>query len=152
MEGKCSRSWNKNLTQWITYLIADIRQDINKVSSFSRCFDRTFPWWSCSIGILTPMRKVKNKNIIFWVNILTPLSHPFLHENVTFRHLLNSKPPFMTWRRSAIIEVNNWAPNLAPVVLIKCIRKNCIVFYKCTWVKHSRNLTTFVFEAASIWC
>ena len=32
----------------------------------------------------------------------------FLQENVPLRHLLKSKPPFMSWRRSAFNEVNDW--------------------------------------------
>ena len=32
----------------------------------------------------------------------------FLH--VPLRHLINAKPPFMSWWRSAFNEVNDWAP------------------------------------------
>ena len=33
----------------------------------------------------------------------------FLQGNVPLRHLLNAKPPFMSWWRSAFSEVNDWA-------------------------------------------
>ena len=33
----------------------------------------------------------------------------FLQGNVPLRHLLNAKPLFMFWRRSAFNEVNDWA-------------------------------------------
>ena len=35
----------------------------------------------------------------------------FLQENVPIRHLLNAKTQFMSWRRSAFNEENDWAPN-----------------------------------------
>ena len=43
------------------------------------------------------------------------LMEHFLQGNVPLRHLLNAKSPFMSWRRSAFNEVNDWAlryPNL----------------------------------------
>ena len=36
-------------SQSFTSLMADPRQDINRVSSFSRCLNGTFPWRNCSV-------------------------------------------------------------------------------------------------------
>ena len=38
--------------QSFTSLMADLRQDINRVSSFSRCLNGTFPWRNCSVKTL----------------------------------------------------------------------------------------------------
>ena len=42
----------------------------------------------------------------------------FLQGNVTLRHLLNEETLFMSWRRSAIKEVNDWA--LSNWIFIHC--------------------------------
>ena len=39
-------------------------------------------------------------------------SEQFLHENVPLKHLLNEETLFMSWQRSAIKEVNDWALSL----------------------------------------
>ena len=36
----------------------------------------------------------------------------FLQGNVPLRHLLNAKPAFMSWRRTAFNEVNDWAQSV----------------------------------------
>ena len=54
------------------------------------------------------MRRVTNTHLLFWVH----LTEHFLQGNVPLNHLLNAKPPFMYWQRSAFNEVNNWAPNV----------------------------------------
>ena len=38
--------------QSFTSLMADLSQDINRVSSFSRCINGTFPWRNCSVKTL----------------------------------------------------------------------------------------------------
>ena len=48
------------------------------------------------------MRRVTN------TNLLKALTEHFLG-NVPLRHLLNVKPPFMSGRKSAFNEVNDWA-------------------------------------------
>ena len=54
------------------------------------------------------MRRVTNTNLLFWVNLPKPsLTEHFLQGNVPLRHLLNAKPPFISWRRSAFNEVND---------------------------------------------
>ena len=45
--------------------------------------------------------------------IQNALIEHYIQENVPLRHLLNTKPPFMSWRRSAFNEVNDWALNSA---------------------------------------
>ena len=60
--------------QAFTYLMADLRQDINIVSSFSRCLEH-FPegiallrhWY-----IITKMGIRINTNLLFWVNLPKP--------------------------------------------------------------------------------
>ena len=39
---------SQSFTSWL----ADLRQDINRVSSISRCLNGTFPWRNCSIMTL----------------------------------------------------------------------------------------------------
>ena len=61
--------------QSFTSLMADLRQDINRVPSFSRCLNGTFPWRNCSVKtlvLLTQMRRVANTNLPFWVNLPKP--------------------------------------------------------------------------------
>ena len=56
------------------------------------------------------MRRVTNTNLLFWVNFFTQsLTEHFLQGNVPLMHLLNEKPLFISWRRSAFNEVNDWA-------------------------------------------
>ena len=64
--------------------------------------------WLCyDIGILTQMRRVTNTSLLFWVNI--PSLNGALPSEEMFHYLLNAKPPFMSWPRSAFNEVNDWA-------------------------------------------
>ena len=45
-----------------TSLMADLRQDINKVSSFSRYLNGIFPWRNCSVKILLHLTKNDKSN------------------------------------------------------------------------------------------
>ena len=54
------------------------------------------------------MRRVTNTNLLFWIYLIKALTEHFLQGNVPLRHLLNAKPPFMSWRRSAINDLNDW--------------------------------------------
>ena len=53
--------------------MADIFQDINRVSSFRECLKGTFSWRNCSVKTLlhyvTQLRRVTNTNLLFWVNL-----------------------------------------------------------------------------------
>ena len=57
------------------------------------------------------MKRVTNTNLLFWVNLQKALTEHFLQGNIPLKHLLNAKPPFMSWRRSAFNEVIDWAPS-----------------------------------------
>ena len=48
-----------------TSLMADLRQDINRVSPFSRCFNGTFLEGIAQLKPLTQMRRVTNTNLLF---------------------------------------------------------------------------------------
>ena len=60
--------------QSFTSLMADLHQDINRVSSFSRCLNGTFPWRNCSIKtlvngtLLNQMRRLNNTSLLLWVD------------------------------------------------------------------------------------
>ena len=56
------------------------------------------------------MRRVTNTNLLFWIN-LPVLTEHFLQANVPLSHLLNAKPPFISWWRPAFNEVNDSALN-----------------------------------------
>ena len=43
--------------------------------------------------------------------LMKALKEHFLQGNVPLWHLLNAKPPFMSWWRSAFNKVNDWALN-----------------------------------------
>ena len=58
----------KSRSQWFTSLMAELRQDIKRVSSFSRCLNEIFPWRNCSVT-LTQMRRLTNTNLLFEVNL-----------------------------------------------------------------------------------
>ena len=71
--------WKNQLDQpllWIKVPIIYFFDGINRVSSFSRYLNGTFPWRNCSIldiGILlTQMRKVTSTNLFLWVNLPKP--------------------------------------------------------------------------------
>ena len=53
------RHWSRKLkkilssrSQSFTSLMVDLRQDTNRVSSFSKWLNVTFPWWNCSVKTL----------------------------------------------------------------------------------------------------
>ena len=58
------------------------------------------------------MRRVTNANILLWINLPKRLTKHFPQGNVPLRHLLNAKPPFLSWQRCAFNEVNDWAFNI----------------------------------------
>ena len=89
--------------------MTDIHQDINRVSSFSRCFNGTFPWGNCSVKTLVhlnPNEKSKKYKSCLLSYLTKHLSEHFLQGNTK---IPNTKPPFMPWRRSASNDVNDWA-------------------------------------------
>ena len=51
----------------------------------------------------------KYKSSLLLRKLTKALTEHFLQGNVPLRHLLNTKSPFMSWRRSAFNEVNDWA-------------------------------------------
>ena len=56
--------------------------------------------------------------------------HPFFHDNVTLRYLLNEKTLFTSWWRSAIKEVNDWSsPRLLTLSVFFCIRSLLRIVY-----------------------
>ena len=88
----------------LTSFMADLRQDINRVSSFSRCLNGTLPWSNCSVKTLVHSSK--------WEEFTyQSLNRHMLQGKVSLRHLLklNAKPLFMSWQSSAFNEVNDWA-------------------------------------------
>ena len=94
--------------------MADLSQDISGGFTFSRCLYGTLPWRNAPLRhwYINPNEK-SNKYKSYLLNKLTnALIDHFLQGNVPLRQLLNAKPPFMSWRRSAFNEVNNWAPVL----------------------------------------
>ena len=76
--------------QWVqsfTSLMADLRQDINRVSSFIRCLSWIFPWRNCSVKTLVhcpQKRRVANTNLLLWVNLPNLETEHFLQGNVPF--------------------------------------------------------------------
>ena len=48
----------------------------------------------------------------------------FLQGNVPLRHLLNAKPPFMYWLRSAFNEVNDWTLILMHIAFQNCRKES----------------------------
>ena len=130
--------------------MTDLRQDINRVSSFRRCLNRTFPWRNCSVKTFyvnsneKHMRRVTNTNLLFWVNLwLTKaLMEYFLHGNISLRHMLNAKPPFMSWRRSAFNEVNDWA----------LVYAHALYLYYCTLSSSSTRTIQTNTEKVSVLC
>ena len=90
-------------------------QDINRVSSFSRCHNGIFPWKNCSVNtwcINTKEKSNKYKSSLL-SRLTKALTEHFLQGNVPLRHLLNAKLPFMSWWRSALNEVNDWALDIS---------------------------------------
>ena len=55
--------------------------------------------------------------------------HPFFHDNVTLRYLLNEKTLFTSWWRSAIKEVNDWSSPRLLSVFFFCIRSLLRIVY-----------------------
>ena len=49
------------------------------------------------------MRRLTNTNFLFWIYIPKPEWY------IALRHLLNAKTPFMSWQRSSINKVKDWA-------------------------------------------
>ena len=77
-----------------TSLMADLQQDINSVSSFSKCLNETFPLRNCFVKI--PNEK-SNKYKSSLLSYLTKdLTGPYLQGNVPLRHLLNEETLFMS--------------------------------------------------------
>ena len=60
------------MSQSFASLMADLRQNIKRVSSFSS-LNGTFPCRNCcvrlDIGTLTKLRRVTTTNLLFWVNL-----------------------------------------------------------------------------------
>ena len=84
--------------QSFTSLMADLYQDINRVSSFSRCLNGTFPWRKCSVnglGRLTQRRRFVFITLLIWVNIPNILMEKYFQGNVPLRNLLNEDTQFM---------------------------------------------------------
>ena len=60
-------------------------------------------WYDGTNGTLSQMRRVTNTNLL---NSLPRLN--LLQENVSWRNLLNAKPPFLSLWKFAFNKVNNW--------------------------------------------
>ena len=88
-------------TQQFTSFIADLCQDKTwrefvLFEDHRGVSNGTFPWRNCS-------------NLHFWVHLLSKaLTKHFLQGNISFL-MINTKPLFMSWWKSAIKEVNYWA-------------------------------------------
>ena len=59
---------------------------------------------------ITPNEKSKKYKSSLLSKITKALTEQFLQGIIPLSHQLNAKPPFMSWRRSAFNEVNDWAP------------------------------------------
>ena len=114
------------LVKWaqsFTSLMADLRQDINGVSSFRRCLNRTFPWRNCSVKtFVLQMRRVTNKSLLFWVNLPYALMEDFLQGNVPFRHITKCKTSVYILMKICL----QWSKRLGPDYNIKWCRKSRI--------------------------
>ena len=99
--------------QSFTSLMTDLRQDINRVSLFSRCLNGTFPW-RCLVSWL---RREDLYFLLFSIGLMYQvLTEQFLQRNVPLGHLLNEDIlfiMFMSWQWSVIKEVNDLAPYLS---------------------------------------
>ena len=93
--------------------MVDLFQDVNRVFSFSRCLNKKFHWRNCIVTdinyLVTQIRRV-NKYKSSPLSYLTKALKE--HFSWKLRHLLNVKPVFMSWQRSTLNEVNNWAPKI----------------------------------------
>ena len=58
---------------------------------------------------INPYEKSKKYKYSLLGKLTKTLTEHFLHENVSLRHLLNKETLFLSWRRSAIKEVNDWS-------------------------------------------
>ena len=56
----------RHTAQLFTSLIADLRQDINRVSSFSRCLNGTFTWRNCSVKALVSYFRREDLYLLFF--------------------------------------------------------------------------------------
>ena len=90
--------------QLFTSLTADLCQDINIDFAFSRCLNGTFPWSKYSVkegyGKFTQKIRFEFVILLIWINV-PMLTEQFLQGNVPLMHMLNAKPPFISWLRSA---------------------------------------------------
>ena len=57
---------------------------------------------------IDPNEKSNEYKSSLLILLTKPFTEHFLQVNVPLRHLLNSKPPFMSRQRSAFNEVNDW--------------------------------------------
>ena len=61
---------------------------------------------------INPNEKINKCKSSLLSKLTKALTEHFLQGYVPLRHLLNEKPLFMSWQRSAFDEVNNWALDL----------------------------------------
>ena len=60
-----------------TFLMADLHQDVNSVSSFSRCLNGTFPWRNCeSLDLFYFEMDWRGMAVAFIITLFDPFSQP----------------------------------------------------------------------------
>ena len=66
---------------------------------------------SYDFGNLTQKRRFVFVTLLIWVNAYQCLNEEIPSRKCSIKELaINEETPFMSWRRSAFNEVNNWAP------------------------------------------
>ena len=85
------------------------------------------------------MRRVTNTNLLFWllIKLIKALTEHFLQRNVPLRHLINAKPPVLSWRRFAFNEVNDLAQWVK--WCLKQLSKNDLRCFVCLGGSEKKN-------------